>query len=107
MISLSGAARTNAQQDSLAVNFNLTDHTWRIAATADQWNNGTGSFGFGTITPNSSAVIDLTSTTKGFLPPRLTTTERDAIGTPAEGLVVYNTTTQVLNFYNGSSWGAV
>jgi len=55
----------------------------------------------------ASSILELTSTTKGFLPPRMTTTQRDNIATPAEGLVIYNTTTQVLNFYNGSAWGAV
>lgn len=56
------------------------------------------------ITPNSSSILELRSTTLGFLPPRMTITERDAIITPATGLVIYNTTTNLLNFYNGSSW---
>lgn len=56
------------------------------------------------ITPNSSSILELRSTTLGFLPPRMATTERDAISTPATGLVIYNTTTNLLNFYNGSSW---
>jgi hypothetical protein len=37
----------------------------------------------------------------------MTTAQRDLIATPAEGLVIYNTTTQVLNFYNGAVWAAV
>ena len=45
-------------------------------------------------------------TTKGFLPPRMTTTQRDAISSPATGLTIYNTTTNALNVYNGSSWVA-
>ena len=57
-----------------------------------------------TITPDASSILELRSTTKGFLPPRLTTTERDLITTPAIGLVIYNTNTSLLNFYNGSSW---
>ena len=56
------------------------------------------------ITPHSSSILELRSTTLGFLPPRMTTTERDAIASPANGLVIYNTTTNLLNFYNGSSW---
>jgi len=56
---------------------------------------------------NASAQLDVTSTTRGFLPPRMTTAQRDLIATPAEGLVIYNTTTQVLNFYNGAVWAAV
>jgi len=57
--------------------------------------------------PDATAKLEISSTTQGFLPPRMTTTQRDAITTPAEGLVIYNTTTQVLNFYNGTTWGAV
>lgn len=55
----------------------------------------------------TNAILDLQSTTKAFIPPRMTTTQRDAIGTPSAGMVIYNTTTGVLNFYNGSAWGAV
>lgn len=57
--------------------------------------------------PDSKAILDLVSTTQAFLPPRMTTTQRDAISSPTEGSVIYNTTTKVLNFYNGSAWGAV
>jgi hypothetical protein len=63
--------------------------------------------GMGTATPTSSAFLDITSTTKGFLPPRMTTAQRDAIVTPANGLVIYNTTLNALNIYNGTSWGSV
>lgn len=55
-------------------------------------------------TQDTSSALEVTSTTKGFLPPRLTTTERDAIASPATGLTVYNTTTLALESYNGSSW---
>jgi hypothetical protein len=44
------------------------------------------------------------STTRGFLPPRMTSTERNNIATPATGLVVYNTTDNRLSVYNGTSW---
>ncbi len=53
--------------------------------------------------PNASAMLDVKSTDKGFLPPRMTQTERDAI-TVAEGLSVYNTTTHQPNYYNGTEW---
>jgi hypothetical protein len=58
-------------------------------------------------TANAAAILDVASATKGFLPPRMTTAQRDAISTPPAGLVIYNTSTNVLNFYNGSAWGAV
>jgi len=65
--------------------------------------------GIGTSTPDSSALLDLTSTTKGLLLPRLTTTERNAVPVSAarKGLLIMNVTTNKLNFYNGSAWEAV
>lgn len=63
--------------------------------------------GIGTASPHSSSIFDISSTTRGFLPPRLTTTERDAISSPAAGLQIHNTTTGKPNFYNGSSWQEV
>jgi hypothetical protein len=65
-----------------------------------------GNVGIGT-TANAAALLDVSSTTKGFLPPRMTGAQRDAISTPPAGLMVYNTTTNKLNFYNGSAWEAV
>jgi hypothetical protein len=65
--------------------------------------------GIGTNTPNSSAVLELKSSTKGFLPPRLSMSEAILIGTPAEGLTFYCTDCDVkgLFFYNGSSFVGV
>jgi Protein of unknown function (DUF1566) len=60
--------------------------------------------GIGNPNPNSSAQLDVASTTKGFLPPRMTTAQRDAITTPAEGLMIYNTTLKKPSFYNGTEW---
>ena len=55
-------------------------------------------------TADASALLTLTSTAKGFLPPRMTSAERTAISTPATGLMLYNTTTNVVEVYNGSTW---
>lgn len=68
--------------------------------------SGTGSVGIGTSSPNTTAVLDVTSTTKGFLPPRMSTVERVAInnGRPAEGLVVYDLTLQQLFLFKGLEW---
>ena len=64
--------------------------------------------GIGTNTPNASALLDITSTTKGFLPPRMTATQRGAISTPATGLVVYQTDgTEGLYVYLSTGWKAV
>ena len=53
---------------------------------------------------DNSAILQADSTTKGFLPPRMTTTQKNAIATPASGLMVYDSTTNKLCCYNGSSW---
>lgn len=53
---------------------------------------------------DASALFQMNSTSRGFLRPRMTTVQRDAISTPAAGLSVYNTTTGVNNLYNGTSW---
>jgi hypothetical protein len=52
----------------------------------------------------ASALLEVQSTTKGFLPPRMTTTQKNAIATPAAGLVVYDSTTNKLACYNGTTW---
>ncbi len=56
--------------------------------------------------PDGSAMLDVKSTDKGFLPPRLTTTERNSIINPAEGLVIYNTDYKTLEVFNGSLWSS-
>lgn len=66
-----------------------------------------GQVGVGTTTPSSSAAVDVTSTTKGFLPPRMTTAQRNAIASPTKGLLIFNTTDNALNAYDGSSWVVV
>ena len=53
--------------------------------------------------PEDSAQLQVDSTTKGFLPPRMTTTQVEAIEATA-GLVIYDTTTNKLQCYDGSSW---
>lgn len=63
-----------------------------------------GNVGIGTNTPNASAALEISSNTQGFLPPRLSYTEIQAISNPAEGLIVYNTCSKTLNVYNGTRW---
>ncbi|MEC5164610.1 hypothetical protein RCH18_000329 [Flavobacterium sp. PL11] len=60
--------------------------------------------GIGIETPSSSAMLEVSSTTKGMLFPRMTTTQRTAIGTPVDGLQVYDTELKSLYFYDGTSW---
>ena len=55
-------------------------------------------------TANATAMLDVSSTTKGFLPPRMTTTERDLIASPATGLVIFNTITNGLEIKSITGW---
>ena len=68
--------------------------------------NRSMSVGMGTTSPAASAKLDLTSTTQGFLPPRMTNTQRLAISSPAVGLIVYVTTTveEGLWVYQSTGW---
>ncbi len=60
--------------------------------------------GIGTINPDASAVLDMTSTSQGVLIPRMTTTQREAIATPVIGLQVYDIDTMSVWSYNGAAW---
>jgi hypothetical protein len=60
--------------------------------------------GIGTTTPAASAQLDVSSTTKGFLPPRMDSTQRNAIASPVTGLTIYNTTINAFQVYNGTKW---
>jgi len=55
-------------------------------------------------TPEPSAGLDIDFNTKGLLPPRLTSAERDAISNPAAGLLIFNSETTCYNYYSGISW---
>ena len=60
--------------------------------------------GIGTTAPHASAALDISSTSKGLLLPRMTTTQRNAILTPATGLIVFDTTLNGFYGYDGTTW---
>jgi hypothetical protein len=62
------------------------------------------SVGIGTASPHSSALLDLNSTNKGFLIPRMTTAQRIAVASPTNGLLVYDTDTNSLWYYKTNTW---
>jgi hypothetical protein len=66
----------------------------------------TGSVGIGVDPPNTTAVLEVASTTQGLLSPRMTTTQRQAISNPANGLIVYDTNLKSLEIYDavGAVW---
>lgn len=63
-------------------------------------NAGDDRIGIGGFPGNASAIFEITSTNKGFLPPRMSSQP----GSPVPGLIIYNTSTNKLQVYNGSSW---
>src|SRR5258705_13814835 len=68
----------------------------------------TGSAGIGTTTPDASSALEIKSTTQGLLISRLTKTQRDAIVSPATGLMIYQTNnTPGFYYYSGTAWTAV
>ena len=68
----------------------LTIGTGNIAITSGNVTTASGSVGIGTASPNAVSVLEMVSTTKGFLPPRMTTAQRTAI-TGVPGLMVFDT----------------
>jgi hypothetical protein len=92
--------QTNAfpmiKRNGATIDFRLADDSNFCNLSANSYfgygqtlTSGVGSFG--TFSPNASAQLDITSTTKGFLPPRMTNAQRVAITSPAIGLIVYCT----------------
>lgn len=59
--------------------------------------------GIGTTSPDASSMLDVSSTTKGMLTPRMTTAQRTAISSPADGLIVYDTTLKAFYYYNAAT----
>ena len=66
--------------------------------------SGFSQIGIGTTTPDVSAALDISATDKGLLLPRMTTVQKEAIVTPAEGLQVYDTITKSVWTFDGSAW---
>tara|TARA_R110000751_G_scaffold305198_1_gene421388 strand:+ start:25206 stop:26654 length:1449 start_codon:yes stop_codon:yes gene_type:complete len=63
--------------------------------------------GIGTLSPDTSAMLEVNSTEKGMLAPRMTSAQRIAISNPAEGLLVFDTDINVFYFYDGNVWTAL
>lgn len=109
--SSTGNVRTITDASSLHIESPPTDGgnvVFTNPATSLRVENGISSFGgqvgIGTKDPDASALLDLTSTTEGFLPPRMTEIQRDAIASPATGLIIYNTDAIQLEIFDGVSW---
>ncbi len=78
---------------------------WNIYMSGTAQNYLAGALSIGVTTANASALLQVDSTTKGFLPPRMTAAQRAAIATPAEGLVVFQTDGTIgLYVYANATW---
>lgn len=69
--------------------------------------DSSGNVGIGTTSPNASAILDAQSTTKGVRFPNMTTTQKNAIASPAAGLVIFDTTLAKLCLYTGAAWQTI
>jgi hypothetical protein len=106
----SGAIATDFSQTSAGI-------SWLIAPSGTAGNSFTfttvmtldasGNLGIGTTSPNASAILDAQSTTKGVRMPNMTTTQKNAIASPAAGLMVFDTTLAKLCVYSGSAWQTI
>ena len=85
------------------------DLVWIKGSTYVEDKLSSNSLSVGTTSVNASAIVDISSTSKGFLPPRMNYSQRTGISSPAEGLIVYQNNTSGTSYkgaylYNGSSW---
>jgi hypothetical protein len=77
-----------------------------MSGTADNLLNGPLSIGTGN-PADASAILDVQSTTKGVRMPNMTTTQKNAISSPAAGLMVFDTTLSKLCVYSGAAWQTI
>src|SRR6187397_878059 len=94
----------NAQLLCLVILFSL----FATIAFAQNIFPSSGAVGIGTTTPNASSLLEIKSTSKALLIPRMTQTQRNAITTPATGLLIYQSDhTPGFYYYSGTAWTAV
>jgi hypothetical protein len=85
----------------------LTNNWGVYSADTAATNYFGGNVGVGTTSPNASAILDAQSTTKGVRMPNMTTTQKNAISSPAAGLMVFDTTLSKLCVYSGAAWQTI
>jgi uncharacterized protein (TIGR02145 family) len=93
---------TNLLAQNVGIGTTTPTNKLSVAGNADV----SGSMGIGITLPATSAKVDISSTTQGFLPPRMTYAQRNAIISPATGLIIFCTdcANGEMQYYNGSNW---
>lgn len=102
IVSVDGVAKALPPGDTL----DGAGGAWNSSSGITSLATPTDRVGIGTAVPSTKAKLQVDSTTQGFLPPRMTTTQRDAIASPPAGLEIYNTSTNEMQAYNGANWVA-
>ena len=101
-LAIIGNGTSNVSRSNLMI-FETTGTTTYGTAIATTVSATTAIIGLATSAATGS-VLTVNSRVSGFMPPRMTTTERDLIATPSAGLIIYNETTSKHQGYNGSIW---
>src|SRR5690606_5342384 len=101
------AWRTHLGTDCSITYNHITNNTWMITVYFSELSASAsgGSVGVGTTQPAGGAALEVYSDHQAFLPPRLTTAQRNNIADPVPGMMIFNTTTQKINVYTESGWG--
>ena len=103
-----GAYFAISNADLNIVNTNTTGNAIFLTNSLERIRiDSSGSVGIGTSSPSASAILDAQSTTKGVRMPNMTTTQKNAISSPAAGLMVFDTTLAKLCVYSGSAWQTI
>jgi hypothetical protein len=103
-------ANANNQTNQIVIGnsaIGLGSNTTVLGNTSTTFGRWYGSLLLGTTTNAASSILTMESTTQGFLPPRMTTTQKNAIASPATGLVVYDNTLNKLSVFTGLVWETV
>ena len=106
IIACTFGARTNGQYPTGILTFS-TSTSLNAAPTEKMRIESSGNVGIGTSSPSASAILDAQSTTKGVRMPNMTTTQKNAISSPAAGLMVFDTTLSKLCVYSGAAWQTI
>lgn len=103
---LSSQMNTNFTDIETWANGNIGADSFATLTSQVTWSVSGSNKAISVTSTGTGVPLELISTTRGMLPPRMTTTQRNAIVSPVEGETLYNTTTDRVEFYTGTSWSS-